>query len=203
MDIDSLPFPWSPFRREVAGWSKELIGAYLVLWIHQWSERGIKADDNKALSEVMGETRLQTARLWNTLRKRFKRGDDGLWRDPWLEAIREKELAQRRRRSEAGHIGAEARWSKQPGRKAHKAGDATAYGRGCRIAHDILDEMPNATRATWNEEFKRRCAAQTKPLDAYERGGRSKTPLYIRCIEWVERTKRRRVAEGKPWARAR
>lgn len=198
MRLDSIPFPWEQFRRQTKGWSKELIGTLLVLWIEQWADGGIPADSSVALSRALGESRVEAKRLWSLLKRRFTRGDDGLYRDPELEAIRAAEIEELARWTDHGRRGAEARWKGHQGKRPVSSN----YRRAVRIAHDIMDRQPHAKWPEWVEQFK--TVAGQQGIDFMERGGASKSPLYMRALEYVEGVKKRRKERGEqPWKQSR
>jgi uncharacterized protein YdaU (DUF1376 family) len=199
--LDSFPFHGESFRRATAGWPKAKIGAYLLLLWHQWVEHSIPADDLKKIASILGESRIQTLKLWTgELAAKFPAWQDGRYRNRRLEAERERVLEEIRRRSDHGRAGANARWGR--GRKK-KAAPASNWKRAIALAHTILDEMPRAGVTEWREEFKDRAAKQGIPYG--ERGGKSQAPLYVRSIEYAMEVKAQRIKKGEPaaWGRQR
>lgn len=199
MKLDYFPFHGEAFRRATIGWPKAKIGAYLALLWHQWNEYSVPADDVGQIARILGESRIQTRKLWDgELAEKFPRWEDGKFRNRRMEAVRERELEAIRRRSDHGRSGALARWGKT---KRTKQKPATLWKRAVAIAHAVIDELPDAGVTAWREEFKDRAMRQGIPYN--ERGGKSNTPLVARAVEWVMGVKQQRVKRGeKPsWGR--
>lgn len=195
MKLDpSFPFHGEKFRRATVGWPKAKIGCYVLLLWHQWVEHSIPADDVEQIARILGETRIQTVKVWTgDLAAKFPKWEDGRYRNRRLEAVREQMLEEIRRRSDHGRTGALARWKG----KVKKA-PASTWKRAIRIAHDIIDAAPKAGITEWRETFKDVAAKQG--IKYGERGGKSQTPLYVRAFDYVQGVKHHRVKKGEPAA---
>lgn len=88
--------------------------AYLRLIGHQWSVGAIPGDDLPALARIIRVSERDAAKLWASVRNKFTKSDDGLWRNARLESERAKQQAFRDSRIEAGRRGGLAKAKQNP-----------------------------------------------------------------------------------------
>lgn len=86
-------------------------GAYWRLLCHGWTNQGIPASVNR-IASVVGVSRQRMARLWGVIGKYWEPSTEDASRlvNPRQETIRAEHTAYWAKKSEAGTMGAEARW---------------------------------------------------------------------------------------------
>lgn len=84
-------------------------GAYITLLAIQWNIGAISGDDLPTIARVLGCSKSQAKAIWFSLKDKFQRGPDGLWRNERLEDERQKQAEYRRRQSDKGKASAAAR----------------------------------------------------------------------------------------------
>lgn len=99
---------WRSSRR-VQKMSFKERGMYLELLIEQW-DSGPLVDDPRALADAIGAKDTDFIKCWPVLRRCFVLQADGRLLNEPLELIRLRQVERRQRRSDAGKVGAEARW---------------------------------------------------------------------------------------------
>lgn len=112
-DRDQLPwYPYYPsdFEEGTSDMSLSEVGAYQRLLNVQWAKKGIPGDNISKLASVLRCTRSSAKSVWNTLREKFNRGQDGLWRNERLERIRAKQEQRQHANRHNGLRGSERRW---------------------------------------------------------------------------------------------
>jgi len=104
-----LPLYVRDFLTSTIGWTAEERGHYLMLLMISWDRGGLPAD-------LPGLERISpgVTACWGLLEGKFPVADDGLRRNPRLEGHRSKALDVRRKRAEAGALGAQARAKQMP-----------------------------------------------------------------------------------------
>src|SRR5262245_50510748 len=111
-----FPFYVADFLLGTMNFSLELKGAYLTCLLYQWGNDGVPGDDLKALAAVLGVHHHKASVLWGGIRTKFRRGNEGLYRNARLEAERAKQLAFSALQSTKGLAGARKRWAGSDGR---------------------------------------------------------------------------------------
>jgi uncharacterized protein YdaU (DUF1376 family) len=64
------------------------VGAYWRCLMYEWDSGAVPADDPLALAKVIGCGPRQALRYWKVIGPKFRRGDDGLWRNDRCEQER-------------------------------------------------------------------------------------------------------------------
>lgn len=91
------------------------VGGYILLLCHQW-DTGSLPDNLKKLSQIMRCSTAAARSIWEAVRPKFHLGEDGQWRNPRLEGIREAQQLYYAEQSKRGKASAAARAKKrQPG----------------------------------------------------------------------------------------
>lgn len=90
-------------------------GAYITLLAWQW-DGGAVPDDAAERARILGCSRREEAAAWARIVGKFERGDDGLWRNPRLEAERQKQSERRAALAANGHLGGRPRKQKETNR---------------------------------------------------------------------------------------
>lgn len=126
-------------------------GAYLLLLIAYWRERGPLADDDEELASTIKAS----AKEWRTLRPKLERFftiEDGVWRHGRADQELAKAQGHKAKASAKGKAGAQARWEKSskqgPGSAPGNAPGSTssnATGNASSIAQALLEQCPTPT----------------------------------------------------------
>lgn len=80
-------------------------GMYLDCLCYQWEVGGVPGDDVERLARVMRCTPAEAKRAWPVLVSKFVKGDDGLYRNARLEAVRDEKRVWHESRKKNGEKG--------------------------------------------------------------------------------------------------
>jgi uncharacterized protein YdaU (DUF1376 family) len=80
-------------------------GMYLDCLCYQWEVGGVPGDDLERLARVMRCTTTEARRAWPVLASKFVKGDDGLYRNARLEAVRDEKRVWHESRRKNGEKG--------------------------------------------------------------------------------------------------
>lgn len=130
MRAPSFQLYTADFLVGTADMTAQEVGAYIRLLCHQW-DKGALPNDFRILSTLAGATKPVVERV---LRK-FTRGEDGMYRNARMEAVRKEQEEYRNKQSES----AKKRWGKQ---KPADAKLVAVHGSGIGLAPPR--HMPNA-----------------------------------------------------------
>ncbi len=110
--LDWFPFYTKNFQlsRKVKRMSNEQIGMYLKLLIYQWEDGEIPSDIEE-IAFICGCNAGAMATAWKKISPCFEPRNNGL-ANPFLEEVRTEQEKRMKRLSNAGKVGAEARWGK-------------------------------------------------------------------------------------------
>jgi len=97
------------FEQGTAGMTLTEVGAYLRLLNAQWALGSVPGDDVKRLAVIMRCTPAMATRVWAVVREKFRRGDDGGWRNARMERERAKQADYRALQAARGKRSAERR----------------------------------------------------------------------------------------------
>jgi len=106
----AFQFYASDFLVDTAEMTNQEVGAYIRLLSHQWVNGGLNGDPNR-LANAVGIGLLD---VWDHIKHKFDLCDDGKYRNPKLEKVRQAQIDYRNRQSEAGKKGAAKRWDSNP-----------------------------------------------------------------------------------------
>ncbi len=87
-------------------------GGYIRLLCSQWAKGSVPGDNLKKLAAIMRCTPATAKSVWEAIRGKFDRGNDGGWRNQKLEDVRYEQAEYRAGKSRSGKAGAEKRWQK-------------------------------------------------------------------------------------------
>ena len=112
------PFPFyaERFVAGTDGFTSSEVGGYILLLCYQWRYGSVPGDNMKKLTPIMRCTPNTATAIWNSIGVKFRRGDDGRWRNQRLEDARTEQNATpptppvNLARSAAGKKGAQKRW---------------------------------------------------------------------------------------------
>lgn len=96
----------------VAAMTLEAVGAYILLLSYEWNGGGLPNDMDR-LARFCRVSRRVFDKLWPVVAENFELCDDNLWRNPRLEAEREKQDEYRAKMSVNGKKGGRPRGKKQ------------------------------------------------------------------------------------------
>lgn len=80
-------------------------GCYIDCLCYQWEVGGVPGDDLERLARVMRCTPAEARRAWPVLASKFVKGDDGLYRNVRLEAVRDEKRVWHESRKKNGEKG--------------------------------------------------------------------------------------------------
>jgi uncharacterized protein YdaU (DUF1376 family) len=78
----AMPLYVQDFLHGTAAMTNEEVGAYSRLLAHEWEHGSVPADDRTQLAALLHESPPRALQLWSRLHRKFRRGDDGQWRNP-------------------------------------------------------------------------------------------------------------------------
>lgn len=106
----AFQFYASDFLVDTAEMTNQEVGAYIRLLSHQWVNGGLNGDPNR-LANAVGIGLLE---VWDDIKHKFELCEDGKYRNPKLEKVRQTQINYRNKQSEAGKKGAAKRWDSNP-----------------------------------------------------------------------------------------
>lgn len=106
----AFQFYASDFLVDTAEMTNSEVGAYIRLLSHQWVNGGLNSDPNR-LANAVGTGLLE---VWDDIKHKFELCEDGKYRNPKLEKVRQAQINYRNKQSEAGKKGAAKRWDSNP-----------------------------------------------------------------------------------------
>lgn len=144
-------------------------GAYISLLSHQWDKGGVPGDDVAALARLLSCERAEIEPIWGQVQQKFRRADDGVWRNAKLEKVRRAQELFAKKQAKNGAKGGRPR--KNPGllsgfrlgsenenpKKALQSSSASSVqvqtpptplsAKGGRLTRKELDHAKNVRRA--------------------------------------------------------
>src|SRR6187399_1091968 len=109
----AFPLYASDFIMGTLAFTNEETGAYLRCLLYQWQCDGVPADDLRALSKIVSDSREKTKKIWRRIGTKFVRDRDGLYRNRRLEVERRNQLAFSGLQAEKGKKGGRASAAKR------------------------------------------------------------------------------------------
>jgi len=106
----AFQFYASDFLVDTAEMTNQEVGAYIRLLSHQWVNGGLNGDPNR-LANAVGIGLLE---VWDDIKHKFELCEDGKYRNPKLEKVRQTQINYRNKQSAAGKKGAAKRWDSNP-----------------------------------------------------------------------------------------
>lgn len=106
------------------------VGGYLRLLIHQSKKGAIPGDNVRRLAQIMGMSPSAARSAWAVIAEKFKRGEDGQWRNAKLERVIANRERYSKEQSDRGRKGGHARWQKRhEDSGTHSESDSGSHGR--------------------------------------------------------------------------
>jgi len=150
-------------------------GAYLLLLIAYWRERGLLADDDEELASTVKAS----LKEWRSLRPKLERFftiEDGVWRHGRADQELAKAQGHKAKASAKGRAGAQARWEKDAKKGAGNAPDnapgnapGIATGSAIGIAQALQGQCPTPspipTPSEYSEAKASAAAGAPAPVD--------------------------------------
>lgn len=188
-DFPAFLFYPEDFAAGTADMAPDAIGIYVRCLCHQWA-KGFVPNDKGKVARISGATTEEIDRVWDDVIAKFVESEPGKLVNERMEVERQKLLANRERRSEAGKSGAESRWqthSKRNGKPIANALRSQCDDDGKTMASRVVNVNDNKNESLDSfEEFWKafpsgRKKSKGRARAAFEKAAKKCEPTEIIC----------------------